>query len=129
MDRLVKDEDMPARNYQDLIAWKKAFELALAIYEATSLFPNEEKYGLTSQLRKAGVSVPSNIAEGEGRSSKSEFRHFLLIALGSLKEAETQLLLSDALGYLRPNHCAKLIGKAAEAGRLINGLSRSLFER
>ena len=117
---------MPDKGYRNLIAWKKAFELALAIYDETSHFPIEERYGITSQIRKAGVSIPSNIAEGEGRKSKREFRHFLFIALGSLMEVETQLLISDSLGYLRPNGAAKLLARAAEVGRLLNGLSKSL---
>jgi four helix bundle protein len=117
---------MPARNYRDLIVWKKAFELVLAIYEATSDFPIQEKYGITAQLRKACVSIPSNIAEGEGRKSSSEFRRYLFIALGSLKEAETQVLISDALGYFKPNTAAKLMEMAAEIGRLLSGLSKSL---
>ena len=117
---------MAVRNYQDLIVWKKAFQLALDIYQATSHFPNEEKYGLTAQLRRASVSVTSNIAEGEGRNSRAEFRHFLFMALGSLREAETQILIADSLQYLQPNETAKLIGMASEVGRLINGLCRSL---
>jgi four helix bundle protein len=117
---------MPARNYRDLIAWQEAFDLALAIYEETLCFPIEEKYGITSQLRKACVSISSNIAEGEGRKSHSEFRRYLFIALGSLKEAETQILISDALGYFKPNKATKLMAMAAEVGRLITGLSKSL---
>jgi hypothetical protein len=82
---IIEGSQMPTRDYRDLIAWKKAFELALAIYEITSNFPNDERYGITSQLRKAGVSIPSNIAEGQGRNSKGEFLHHLYIAPGSLK--------------------------------------------
>ncbi len=119
---------MPARDYRDLIVWKKSFELALAIYRATSDFPIEEKYGLTSQLRRACVSIPSNIAEGEGRKSR-EFRHYLCIALGSLKEAETQILISEALGYFRHKQGTVLIDMIAEVGRLIHGLCRSLLKR
>ncbi len=120
---------MPARDYRDLIAWKKAFELALAVYEETSYFPVEEKYGITSQLRRASVSVPSNIAEGQGRNSKGEFLHHLFIALGSLKEVETQLLISETLGYLRSGRIIKLMKMSSEVGRLMNGLSRSLKNR
>jgi len=100
--------------------------LALDIYQATSHFPNEEKYGLTSQLRRAGVSIASYISEGEGRNSRVEFRRYLFIAMGSLREAETQILIADSLQYLRPNETAKLIGMASEVGKLINGLCRSL---
>ena len=77
---------MPARNYRDLIVWKKAFDLTLTVYAETACFPSEEKYGITAQLRKACVSIPSNIAEGEGRKSASEFRRYLFIALGSLRK-------------------------------------------
>ena len=76
---------MPARNYRDLIVWKKAFDLALTVYEETACFPREEKYGITAQFRKACVSISSNIAEGEGRKSSSEFRRYLFIALGILE--------------------------------------------
>ncbi len=88
-------------DYRDLIAWKKAFELVIAVYRETSHFPVEERFGITGQIRRACVSVPSNIAEGQGRNSKGEFVHHLLIALGSLKELETQLLISGALGFLK----------------------------
>jgi four helix bundle protein len=120
---------MPAANYSDLIAWKKAFELALTIYRITSNFPIEEKYGITSQLRRAGVSVPSNIAEGQGRNSRGEFRHYLSIAQGSLKEIETQVLIAIALGYLGEKQADMLMARTAEVGRLVTGLSKSLLNR
>jgi len=120
---------MGGKDYRDLVAWKKAFELTLAIYKETSCFPAEEKFGITSQLRRAGVSVPSNIAEGQGRKN-GEFLRYLLIALGSAKEIETQLLLPDALGYFRSKQTSsKLISLTAEVSRLINGLARSLRHR
>ena len=78
------------------------------------------------QLRKAAVSIPSNIAEGEGRKSKREFRRFLYIALGSLKEAETQILISEALGYLTKNRVLEIMELSSEVGRLINGLLKSM---
>jgi len=120
---------VPAANYNDLIAWKKAFDLALAIYRETSHFPLEEKYGITSQLRRAGVSVPSNIAEGQGRISSGEFRHHLYIAQGSLKGIETQVLIAKSLGYLGEKQANSLMAKTAEVGRLINGLTKSLLTR
>ena len=115
-----------AGDYRDLIAWKKALRLVLAIYRATSKFPSEEKFGLTAQLRRAGISVPSNIAEGQGRNSRGEFLHHLRIALGSLKEVETQLLISIGLGYLRQDQTSELMTLVDDVGRLINGLSKSL---
>ena len=113
-------------DYTNLIAWKKAFELALTVYKVTSSFPGDEKYGIMAQLRKAGVSIPSNIAEGQGRNSRGKFRHHLFVALGSLKELETQLLISDAVGYIKPGKISELMNMTTEVGRLINGLSRSL---
>jgi four helix bundle protein len=98
---------MSATDYRDLIDWKKAFELAVEIYRETAKYPVEEKFGLKSQLRRGSVSVPSNIAEGEGRNSK-EFLRCLSIAPGSLNELEIQLLMSDALGYLRPGQALSL---------------------
>jgi four helix bundle protein len=115
---------MSGRDYCDRGAWKTAFCLSLAIYEGTSFFPADERYGLTSQLRRAGVSIPSNIAEGQGRR-KGEFLRYLTIALGSLKELETQLLISDALGFFRSKQASKLLAMAAEVSRVINGLCRS----
>jgi four helix bundle protein len=117
---------MPAKSYRDLVAWNKAFDLALGVYEETKYFPMEEKYGITAQLRRACVSIPSNIAEGEGRKSASEFRRYLFIALGSLKEAETQILLSNALGYLKPGKADKLLTQSDEVGRLLTGLIKSI---
>jgi len=117
---------MSGRDYHDLLVWKRAFELALVIYKDTSDFPPEEKYGIVSQLRSASVSISSNIAEGQGRKSKGKFLHYLFIALGSLAEAETQILISDALGYFRSKHAQKLLASTAEVGRLINGLIKSL---
>ena len=117
---------MPARNYRDLIVWNKAFELTLSVYAETKGFPMEEKIGITAQLRKACVSIASNVAEGEGRKSPAEFRRFLFVALGSLKEAETQILICDALGYFKQKRGAELMELSSEVGRLLNGLIRSL---
>ena len=88
------------RNYCDLVAWQKAMDLVESVYKATSQFPKEEVYGLTNQLRRAAVSVPSNIAEGQGRRSDNDFRRFLAIGHGSLREVETQVLIAQRLHYL-----------------------------
>lgn len=117
---------MPIRSYKDLIAWQKALELTTAIYSITRKFPKEETFGLTSQLRRAAVSIPSNIAEGHARNSSREFGHFLTIALGSLNEAETQLLIAQKLGYLAPETVAILLKDASEVGKIIQGLAASL---
>lgn len=93
-------EKIEAKNYRDLIVWQLAIQLAKHIYEVTGKFPQQEVYGLTNQLRRAAVSVPSNIAEGQARKLPGEFRHFLRIALGSLAEIDTQLVIASELGYV-----------------------------
>jgi len=97
-------------------------ELVTAIYKATAGFPKDELFGLTSQLRRAAVSIPSNIAEGQGRLSEKEFRYFLGQARGSLMEVETQLQISENLGYLQKENTNKLLESCAEVGRILNGL-------
>jgi four helix bundle protein len=96
------------------------------IYEVTAGFPKEEFYGLTGQLRRASVSIPSNIAEGQGRRSDREFRRFLRISHGSLREAETQILIAKRLGYMDKEWESRLLAASAEVGRLTNGLLRCL---
>ena len=117
---------MSVRNYSDLIAWQKAMDLVEGIYAATKQFPKEELYGLTSQVRRAAVSIPSNIAEGQGRKSTSEFLHYLSIAYGSLRAVETQILIAGRLLYLKQEDVNRLLESSAEVGRLINGLSNSI---
>lgn len=117
---------MPIRDYRDLIVWQKAIDLVEAIYQTTTAFPREEVYGLTFQVRKAAVSVPSNIAEGHGRTSTREFLNFLSIAHGSLKEVETQLVIAERLKYMNQRVKESLLEKSTEVGRLISGLSNSL---
>ena|SRR5688572_1730993 len=118
---------MSLQHYRQLIAWQKAMELVSAVYEITKSFPKEETYGLISQIRRAAVSVPSNIAEGQGRDSTKEFLHHLSIAYGSLMEVETQILIAQNLNYLGSSDA--ILDKAAETGRLINGLARSLKQK
>jgi len=89
-----------AKNYQDLVAWQRAMDLVEVVYELAKRFPKDELYGLTSQVRRAVVSVPSNIAEVEGRNSPNDFARFLAIAHGSLREVETQLFIAVRLDYL-----------------------------
>ncbi|MCD0458644.1 four helix bundle protein [Roseiconus lacunae] len=115
---------MTKRDFRELIAWQKAMEMVTEVYRETRRFPKEEVYGLTSQLRRAAVSVPSNIAEGQGRLTKGEFRQFLGTAKGSLAEVETQILIAGNLGYL--NNSQPLIDRVSEVARLLNGLLRSL---
>jgi len=117
------------RSYRDLIVWKKSIELVIEIYRCTQTFPKREMYGLVSQLRRAAVSVPSNIAEGHARASTGEFRQFLGHALGSLVEIETQLLIAERLEYLAPCDAAHVLRCTDEIGKMLNALSRSLSER
>ncbi len=112
--------------YRKLIAWQKAKDLALDIYRCTQTFPKNEIYGLTSQLRRAAISVPSNIAEGKGRHSQKDFAHFLYQARGSLLEIETQLSIARDLGYLDPVTFNRALAKAEELGRILNGLINRL---
>ncbi len=117
---------MAGKNYSDLIAWQKAMNLVEAVYLASRELPKEELYGLTIQMRRAAVSIPSNIAEGQGRSSTKEFLHHLAIAYGSLRELATQLLIASRLKYLAETKVQHLLGMAGETGRLLNGLSSAL---
>jgi four helix bundle protein len=117
---------MAGQNYRDLVAWQKSMDLVVAVYRVSASFPREELYGLVSQLRKAAISVPSNIAEGQGRGTKKEFAHFLRIAHGSLREIETQILIALRLTYLPAATGEELLSLTASAGRLITGLINSL---
>ena len=119
-------EEVGGRSYRDLVAWRKAIDLVAEVYRATIGFPREEVFGLTSQMRRAAVSVPSNIAEGQGRHTKREFLHHLSIAYGSLCELETQLLIAKQLGYLQDEPAHHRLQQAAEVGRVVNGLIKSL---
>ena len=110
--------------FKGLDAWQSAMRLALDVYEATAGFPETERFGLVSQLRRSSVSVPSNIAEGYERGSRQDYRRFLRVALGSLAEVETQLLLARELGYLEPG--AKPFSQLELCRRLLAGLARSL---
>lgn len=113
-------------DYRDLVVWQKAMDLAEQIYRLTTKYPREERYGLSSQLRRAAVSIPSNIAEGQGRrSSDEEFVRFLQIAIGSLCELETQIALSRRLAFIGQEQSDQLHTSTEEVGRLLNGLIRS----
>lgn len=114
------------RSYRDLVAWQKAMTLVWDVYRCTRSFPQSEIYGLTAQLRRAAISVPSNIAEGQGRASTGEFKQFLGHARGSLLEIETQLLIARELNYVQPEGCAVLLEECSEVGKVLNGLVASL---
>jgi four helix bundle protein len=116
---------MPSRNYRDLIVWQKAMDLVENVYRASRGYPKDEQYGLTSQIRRAAVSIPSNVAEGQGRGGDPEMVRFLRIAYGSLREVETQTLIAQRLGYANHDQTQMIMDMAAEVGRLMNGLIRS----
>ena len=120
---------MGVRHYRDLIAWQKAMDLVVLIYEATEKFPPRERFGLTNQVRRAAVSIPSNIAEGQGRHATRDFLRYLSMAYGSLQEVETQLIIASRLNYLEERLQAPLFNLTAETARLINGLMSSLSQK
>ena len=120
---------MSVKDYRELIAWQKAMDLVEMVYRVTDAFPRKEIYGLTSQMRRAVVSIPCNIAEGQARSTTRDFLNFLSIAMGSLKEAETQVLISQRLGYLNAPQTSQLLELTTEVGRVISGLTNSLRRR
>jgi len=112
--------------HKDLNVWKKAMDLAAQVYSLTARFPKEELYGLTSQIRRSAVSIPSNIAEGAARHSRKEFIQFLHIASGSVAELETQLLLAIQMGFISGDH---VISHIEEVRKLLLGLLRSLKKK
>ncbi|MBI4159623.1 four helix bundle protein [Candidatus Wolfebacteria bacterium] len=119
-------ENQKIKDFTDLIAWQESHRLVLAIYNSTSSFPNEEIYSLTSQLRRAGVSVTSNIAEGFSRYSIKEKIQFYYMALGSVTELESQLILANDLKYLDQKNFQDTVILIIRVSKLINGLIRSL---
>jgi four helix bundle protein len=114
------------RPHEKLEAWGKSVDLVVEVYKVTERFPKEEKYGLTSQIRRAAVSVPTNIAEGAARYSAKEFAYFVSNAQGSASELETELIIAHRLGYLSEILFAQLISNLERIGRLISGLSRHI---
>lgn len=108
---------MKTESFKDLIVWQKSYQLVLEVYKITSTFPKSEIYGLSGQMRKAGVSIPSNIAEGYGRKHKAEYEQFLAIAYASLLELETQFLLAKDLGYVSKNQIVENLLK--EVGSML----------
>jgi four helix bundle protein len=114
------------KTHKDLEVWKKSINIVTTVYKITASFPKDELYGLTSQIRRAAVSIPSNIAEGAGRNHVNEFRQFLYISLGSASELETQLIISEMLGYICNEKSQELITELNSVSRMIQGLIKSI---
>ena len=114
------------QGYRDLVVWQQAMDVAVETYRLTSSFPKEEMFGLTSQMRRAAVSIASNIAEGEGRKSQNEFSHFLGIALGSKSELETQLILSERVNLLKATDTEQIKKSLDDIGKMLTALRRKI---
>ena len=112
------------RPHHNLDVWKKAVKFSVQVYKVTDAFPRDERFGLTSQLRRAAVSIAANIAEGAGRKSKKEFAHFLSISQGSASEVETEIIIAHELGYFNDGRFKVLCDDLDEIGRMITGLHR-----
>jgi four helix bundle protein len=122
------DRSMTVKHYSELIAWQKAMDLVVQVYHSTDHFPQREVFGLTNQMRRAVVSIPSNIAEGQGRATTKDFRRFLAVARGSLQELETQILIAHRLAYLDEQTRTHLLDATREVARIINGLTNALAD-
>lgn len=117
------------RPHERLDVWKKAVEFVVAVYRATDTFPRDERFGLTSQLRRAAVSIPANIAEGAGRKSNKEFAYFVSNAQGSASEVETELLIASKLNYLEEPKYRALSSSLDDIGRMLTGLSQHIVRK
>ncbi len=118
-----------AQHFKDLIAWQKTMDRANAVYDVTDAFPKRETYSLTDQIRRAAVSIPSNIAEGQAHYSNREFLHFLRHSRGSLAELETQILIARKRNYLSEPQAAEILRSSDEVSRILSGLINSLKEK
>ena len=115
------------KSYKDLLIWQKGIKIVCLVYQLVKSFPQDELYALTSQLKRASVSIPSNIAEGYGRNTDKSFSHFLDISRGSLFEIETQLLIANKLGFINNQILYKeILSQIEEESKMINGFSKSL---
>ena len=116
---------MSVRSYEDLEVWKESIELVLQVYDCVDRFPLHERFAMSPQVRRAAVSIPSNIAEGQSRSRK-EFLHFLAIARGSLQELKTLMVIAERRSYLTAERATKIKAQSDSVGKMLNGLRRSL---
>jgi len=117
------------KSYRDLDVWQRSMRLAKQIYHVTQKFPGDERFGLTNQLRRAAVSVPSNLAEGHARFGAGEFSRFISITMGSVAELETQILLSTDLGYINGVIAGELLAELDGIGKMLRGLAKSIQRR
>lgn len=120
---------MRVRNYRDLVVWERAVDLVVEIYRLSAGFPREEQFGLTSQMRRASVSVTANIAEGSGRATSRDFLNFLSYSRGSLKEIESMVFVAQRLGFVSTPECTQALSLAEETSRMLIGLRSSIAKR
>jgi len=113
-------------NFKDLMVWQKSVDLVVRIYQFVEDFPPKEKFNLVSQMQRAATSIPSNISEGSGRNSNTDFKRFVCYALGSSYELETQIIISSRLGYINDESCRELLSRTTEVQKMLNGLNGSL---
>ena len=125
----MEPEPSDIRDYRDLIVWREAMDIAEAVYSLTRNYPREEAFGLTAQMRRAAVSIPSNIAEGFGRAQRQTYIQFLRIAQGSLKELETQAQLSLRVGFITPEDLSGLLSRSERLGKRLVTYVRSLDQK
>jgi len=116
-------------DFRKLEVWKKSIELVKEIYFLTNTFPKDENYGLKSQIKRSAISIPSNIAEGCGRDSPKQFQYHLNVALGSICELETQIILSNQLHFSNEENCKNIIRSINEVSKMVNGLKRSINKK
>jgi four helix bundle protein len=116
------------KSYRELVVWQRSMDLSIEVYRETRSFPSEEKFGVTSQMRRAATSVSANIAEGQARRTRGEFLQALGIARGSLAELETFVILCQRLGYLNPAPSEELLARCEEVSKLLSGLMKSLSD-
>lgn len=120
---------MGIKTYRQLEVWQKSIELVVLCYNFTKNFPTNEIYGITNQIRRSAISIPSNIAEGQSKWSTKEFLRHLSMSNGSLSELETQLIISDKLNYIKKSELNQILSLTEEIGKMINGLKKSLTKK
>jgi four helix bundle protein len=123
---MPKPRRTPVQSYRDLDVWKLSMDLVVEVYRVTAKFPNDERFGLTAQLRKAAVSVPANVAEGSARSTSREYSYFASISRGSVAEMETELIVAERLGYITSDVLEPMLERTDHISRMLTNLRRSL---